>query len=66
VQTADIRAELLMELKYFLEEQKSILLDLASNPERKGDAQQLFSASEKQKRGETLDDIIETLRRYTN
>ncbi|MEO1138468.1 MAG: dynamin family protein [Pseudomonadota bacterium] len=64
VQTADIRAELITELKYFLEEQRSILLDLASDPDRKGDAQRLFNANEDEKRSGMLDDTLETLRRY--
>lgn len=66
VQTADIRSELLVELKYFLEEQRSILLDLISDPERKGDAQRLFNASETEKRGRSLDETLQTLRRYAN
>jgi len=62
-QTADIRAEFILELKHYLEEQRSILLDLASEPDRRGNAQRLFNAAE-EARSQMLDETLETLRRY--
>ncbi|WP_135502097.1 dynamin family protein [Roseovarius aestuariivivens] len=63
-QAADIRAELLKELENYLEEQRSILLDLSAGPDRKGDAQRLSNASGKENHGQMLDGTLETLRRY--
>ena len=64
VQTADIRADLITELKYLLEEQRAILLDLISGMHRTGGAERLFNTSEISKRSKMLDSTLDTLRRY--
>ena len=64
VQTADIRAELITELKYFLEEQKGILLDLISGAHRAVGAQNLFNNTDDARRRDKIDKIVETLRLY--
>ncbi len=66
VQTADIRAELIAELKHFLEEQRSILADLTADPEGKRAAQRHFTAAEQQQRGQVLDETLNTFRRYAH
>ncbi len=63
VQTSDIRTDLIAELSGFLNEQEGILLDLISGGNSSG-AEVLFNDARDQKRLDTLEETLETLRRY--